>query len=337
MKGEFHAWFGLFDRPGHVQKGAVNYLTGIAAVPLKEASELAQVTDPLARLELLAQALLTPYKEYARAGARREGGGLPQLYASTAFQRALEARRQQMAALGLLPGLPDLRPLPAYSFALHFTFTLRTSYISKDDVGLHILDNPVRKDRVFGLPTVGPTAWKGSLRAAIRQANGWDDEHPELLRLFGAIRQDTEGQAGCLYFYPTFFTRLGLEVINPHDRRSNAGQQPIYFECVPANAQGDFTLLYVPDGEIGRDQALADLKLVAEGVRDLFTVYGFGAKTSSGYGLAQETFVADAQGKAQALIELKGGGRYRCRSFAGLRQAAEKLADALTKQAGGAS
>jgi CRISPR-associated protein Cmr2 len=34
---------------------------------------------------------------------------------------------------------------------------------------------------------------------------------------------------------------------------------------------------------------LADLKLVAEGLRALFTVYGFGAKTSSGFGLAQET------------------------------------------------
>jgi hypothetical protein len=65
------------------------------------------------------------------------------------------------------------------------------------------------------------------------------------------------------------------------------------------------------------------------------TVYGFGAKTSNGYGVADETFPVDGQGKAQALVELKSIGRYRCRSFAGLRQAAEKLAGALTKQPGG--
>lgn len=294
MKREFHAQLDIVNRPGHIQKGAVSFLLGAATAPPTETPDFAEVVDPLARVDLLAQALLTQDKDYARAGSRHDGGGLPQLYRSQAFQDALAARRRQMAALGLLPALPDLAILPAGSFAVHFTFTLCTPYISKDDVGLHILDNPVRKDRVFGLPMIAATGWKGALRAALRQAKGWDDDHSDLLRLCGSARDDETGQAGRLYFYPTFFTQLGLEVINPHDRRFNAGKQPIYFESVPAGAQGDFALLYVPTDCAGDDaaetrrQAVADLTLVTEGIETLMTRTGFGAKTSSGYGLAQE-------------------------------------------------
>jgi CRISPR-associated protein Cmr2 len=100
--------------------------------------------------------------------------------------------------------------------------------------------------------------------------------------------------AGRLYCYPTFFDRLSLEVINPHDRESGAGLQPIYFEDVPAGATGTFTLLYVPFDRIGEDaaetrrQVAADLNLITEGVQAMMTLYGFGAKTSSGFGLARE-------------------------------------------------
>jgi len=341
MQREFLSAFALLQARDDIQRAGIDFLLGRGQAP-GGFPHLAEVVDPLARVELLAQALLTSNKDYARAGSRQERGGLPSLYRSQAFQEALDARRRQMAALGLLPTLPDLAALPTGSFAVHFTFTLRTPYISKDDVGLHILDNPVRKDRVFGLPMVASTGWKGALRAALREANGWDDNHPDLLRLCGDARDDERGHAGRLYFYPTFFTRLGLEVINPHDRQSNAGQQPIYFECVPAGAQGDFTLLYVPFDRVGEDdgetrrQAVADLGLVAAGIEAMMTRSGFGAKTSVGCGAAEETFPVDGQGKARALVELKGGVRYRCRSFAGLRQAAEKLAEALAKQAGGA-
>ena len=349
MKREFHAQLDIVNRPGHVQKGAVSFLLGATPAPPTEMPDLAHFSDPLARLDLLAQALLTQNKDYARAGSRREGGGLPQLYRSPAFQDALAARRQQMAALGLLPTLPDLAALPAGSFASHFTFTLRTPYISKDDAGLHILDNPVRKDRVFGLPMIAATGWKGALRAALRQAHDWGDDHPDLLRLCGAARDDETGQAGRLYFYPTFFTQLGLEVINPHDRQSNAGSQPIYFESVPAGAQGEFALLYAPLDRINNEKAdsvrqlqalpeevAKDLSLVVAGIEALMTSTGFGAKTSNGYGTAETEFVKDAQGKSQALIRVKAVGSYRCRSFAGLRQAAWMLSKTLREAAGGA-
>ena len=93
---------------------------------------------------------------------------------------------------------------------------------------------------------------------------------------------------GSLYFYPTFFDRIGLEVINPHDRKTGAGKQPIYYECVPAGTRGTFTLLYVPlNASVGEDENHKKvLKLVGKGLKAMLTRYGFGAKTSSGYGVA---------------------------------------------------
>lgn len=99
---------------------------------------------------------------------------------------------------------------------------------------------------------------------------------------------------GRLMFYPTFFNELGLEVINPHDRETGAGTLPIYFETVPAEAKGVFSLLYVPFDRVGKDieetvrETAEDLFRVAEGVAYLFTEFGFGAKTSSGFGLAKK-------------------------------------------------
>ncbi len=119
---------------------------------------------------------------------------------------------------------------------------------------------------------------------------------------------------GALHFYPTFFNRIGLEVINPHNRKTGAGTQPIYFECVPIGTRGVFSLLYVPlyqqnmdteqnggpdTSDQGNQDATAstqpdshhsiverDLQLLAHGIKAMLTQYGFGAKTSSGFGAA---------------------------------------------------
>ncbi|MCB0047682.1 MAG: hypothetical protein KDD92_19830 [Caldilineaceae bacterium] len=104
--------------------------------------------------------------------------------------------------------------------------------------------------------------------------------------------------AGRLYFYPSFFHRLSLEVINPHDRETGAGSLPIYFESVPIGATAPFTLLYTPLDRVGRDgaetrrQVTADLQLIAGGLQAMLTVYGFGAKTSSGFGVADDAIEA---------------------------------------------
>jgi CRISPR-associated protein Cmr2 len=97
-------------------------------------------------------------------------------------------------------------------------------------------------------------------------------------------------RAGRLRFFPTFFTRIGLEVINPHERSTRAGTQPIYIECVPQDAEGTFALLYVPFDLVGKPTDIVghevadDLRVLGPAANAMLVTYGFGAKTSSGFG-----------------------------------------------------
>ncbi|HXF70260.1 MAG TPA: RAMP superfamily CRISPR-associated protein [Thermoflexus sp.] len=216
-----------------------------------------------------------------------------------AFHRLREWGLKQLYETYWAAPTVDLSILPAYSFTIRFTFTLAAPYISKDDNSFYIIDNPIVRDRVFRLPMVRSTSWKGSLYAALwRLGHDRQDQEP-MRRLFGEIRTsaggEEKGRAGRLFFYPTFFTRMGLEIINPHDRKRRVGKNPILFESVPIGAEGTFTLLYVPFDRVGQDpeetagQVAEDLRLLAKGLQALFTIYGFGAKTSSGFGVAHET------------------------------------------------
>lgn len=193
---------------------------------------------------------------------------------------------------------PDLSLLPLGSFFIQFTFKLLKPYISRDDNPFYIIDNPIVRDKVFRFPMVRSTAWKGSLRHALWQLGYQEDDEGEkgkqIQRLFGTANdeQPDEGNNGRLYFYPTFFTQTSLEIINPHDRERRVGKNPILMESVPIGANGAFTLLYTPLDRIGkavgetRQQIFADLQLAAAGLEAMLTIYGFGAKTSSGFGLA---------------------------------------------------
>jgi CRISPR-associated protein Cmr2 len=188
----------------------------------------------------------------------------------------------------------DLSPLPIGSWFLQVTFTLAKPYISKDDNPFYIIDNPIVRDKVYRLPMVRSTAWKGNLYSALWQLGHDKQEDEQMQRLFGEIRGEESGRAGRLYFYPTFFTKTSLEIINPHDRKRRVGKNPILFESVPKDATGTFSLLYVPFDLIGKPkdeiskQALADLQLVAEGLQAMMLTYGFSAKRTSGYGTARD-------------------------------------------------
>lgn len=197
------------------------------------------------------------------------------------------------------PLLDDLSCLPVGSFYIQFKFTLLKPYISRDDNAFYIVDNPIVREKVFRLPMVRSTAWKGSLRHALWQVAGYQNEEQQdqqIKRLFGTANdeQPEEGNSGRLYFYSSFFTLTSLEVINPHGRKTRVGTTPILIESVPIGAESTFTVLYSPLDRIGQEgvetrlQVIADLKLLADGLLALFTVYGFGAKTSSGFGLANE-------------------------------------------------
>ena len=327
--------------------------------------------NPFTQAKLLAAALAMPFKKTGRTHYRAliqgERGHGP--YEQVQIANGLNWLERLVLEHSPLNGFATL---PRYSFALELHFELARPYLSRDDDAFYIIDNPVRKDKVFKVPFVAPTSWKGCLRSVATQglltafarllpANPPADEAereallPKLWKervqrvvLFGNEKQNdadflnrwlsprlfperpeesaeerrqclkeqakqlgkafdaylkanhyrtekVEGRQGRLFCFPTFFNKIDLEIINPHDRKRRVGKNPILFECVPAGATGTFRLLYVPydfPGEVTPDEAMlraqvqADLPLVAETVHDLLIVYGFGAKTSSGFGTA---------------------------------------------------
>jgi len=339
--------------------------------------------NPATRSQLLAALTGGPLQELARSEHKV-------LISSEAFATQVIGRGLAAAhELGLEgPGPEALSALIPYSLLVRLRFTLRKPYISKDDEVFSVVENAVRKERVFRLPMVGATAWKGSLRsAAIADFCRWCRKgapevtqatalvrRAQLVRLFGNEKEQTEnflnrvlakatgaeeedvaqrfqryleqigyvakrveGRQGRLFFFPTFLDKVGLEVINPHSRTRRVGKNPIVMECARKGASGRFHLLYVPFDRVGEEErqtaeeAGTDIETVAKSLRDMFTELGFGAKTSSGYGVA-ETAVADGflHGRTAA-----GQLDQPYVSFETISQAARQLAVSL-REAGGA-
>ncbi|HXF06375.1 MAG TPA: RAMP superfamily CRISPR-associated protein [Blastocatellia bacterium] len=212
------------------------------------------------------------------------------------------------------PNFGDL--VSARWLGLQVDFKLLTPWYSKDDRVFHVLDNPVRKDRVFGVPFMSAASWKGMLRWACRMQAGlrehlengkrfedWRD--PDwILHLFGNEKGEEETfHQGALVFYPTWFDRIGFEVINPHSRERRAGTQPIYYEVVPGRkprpdnpgeheegGKGSLYLLYAPwPGMKPAVDTIDFLPKLLEAIETLLTTYGISAKRTVGWGTAQIT------------------------------------------------
>jgi hypothetical protein len=254
----------------------------------------APVDDAYAHLQLLAQTVTDTDWSTKAKEVYREEVALPrsgQLSYSGYIGRVTE----DYAALGFAtPKLDgrDLVRLPAHSFFLYVPFTLAAPYISQDDAPLYIHENPVRKDHVIRVPIVSSTSWKGAFRAALRWRLEVEDDDDRVVCLMGNAKGAAEGfRRGRLSFYSTFFDALEVGMINPHDRRSGAGTQPIHIERVPRGATGAFALLYTPIVPDARSEALPtwrdvlhDLDLVGQASYTLLAELGFGAKTGSGMG-----------------------------------------------------
>lgn len=193
------------------------------------------------------------------------------------------------------PKINNLNDFPLFSFFLQFTFTLAKPYLSKDDETFYICDNPIRKDKVFKVPIVSGSTWKGNMRWTARQVKELNPDKSYdkvIIRLFGNEKKEERAFCrGRLSFYPTFFDKISLEVINPHDRKTKAGTVPIYIESVPEGATGTFSLLYVPFDLMGKpaeeikQQVTEDINLVYDSLKEMMLTYGFSAKKSSGFGI----------------------------------------------------
>jgi len=262
-----------------------------------------------------------------------------------------------------ISNVTSINKFPAFSFFIQLPFTLAKPYISRDDEEFYIHENPIKKDKVFKVPMVAPSSWKGNLRwvatkflldkiehgldkISYEQKEELIENRCQIIRLFGTekegiedvesnkieahldrlfgneltklfrkrVRQkgyvDKNGMGkGRLFFYPTFFDKIALEVINPHDRKTKAGKQPIYMESVPTDTKGIFSLLYIPFNLIGRvesvvkKEVLEDLKLVFSALKEMMLIYGFSAKKSSGFGVIEDNFEEDGQPAGKFLIK----------------------------------
>lgn len=229
-------------------------------------------------------------------------------------RRTYQQEAAQLSSLTLPKGLafdPDWMPTVPGWFSLAIDFELQAPWYSKDDRPFHVLDNPVRKDRVFGVPFMSAASWKGLLRWACRMEAGLledlgqsENKHrkkdPEWIEhLFGKEKGEQEDfLRGALAFRPTWFDKVGFELINPHDRKRRAGTVPITYEVVPGRrvvrtnqgeqetpgAQGSLRLLYAPLPGSGTPKDTFDNLFAA--IEKLLTVYGFSAKRTAGWGLA---------------------------------------------------
>jgi CRISPR-associated protein Cmr2 len=197
---------------------------------------------------------------------------------------------------------PILEPseLPEGSHTIKIRFTLRKPYASHDDKGFYIIDNPITKDRVFKIPLIRSSSWKGSLR--------WVSKHalckPELVveRLFGNQKEKQKAKQGRLFFYSTFLNQVSLDVITPLKRDTRTPRRgPILFETVPAGSCGTFSLLYFPfdllpalrsQDKPAKEKAIeemkGDLEVLKEAVPAMLLTYGFAAKKTSGYSVVKD-------------------------------------------------
>lgn len=271
---------------------------------------------------------------------------IPDTYAKMKYLLTRDARDARTMYQGLVKnykaglwGVPEpsskvLELLPRFSLFLRFNFVLATPYLSKDDDGFHICDNPVKKDKVSKAPIVPGSTWKGNMRWAAgrklleaefsENVIVFEKRRAQIVKLFGnenkpqtayfnnltsengvdlfqEFTQEWTNQDGIrkgrLCFYPTGFSNIWLEVINPHSRRTKAGTMPIYIESVPEGARGFFNLLYVPFDLMGKPEnevkaeVISDLEIIYESLYEMMITYGFSAKKSSGFGLVRNQIV----------------------------------------------
>jgi CRISPR-associated protein Cmr2 len=231
--------------------------------------------------------------------------------------------------------------LPKGSWIIKFKMTLLKSFISNDDTSFYIIDNPVKKDKVFGIPYTSAMSWKGNLRWTMMKIHlepliNSPEEFADMrflhTLLFGSekgMEEESAGWAnyldnlcqsakknyqnklkeefkqekipnikGTLFFYPTFWNEIDMDVINPHNRKTKSGKNPIYYEIIPEGAIGSFRLLYIPIHyfacKLSDDsfflKILQDMLNIVVALKEMMLIYGFSAKKSCGFGVIKDEF-----------------------------------------------
>jgi len=197
----------------------------------------------------------------------------------------------------LLPDKSQMAIMPLGSCLLQFDLKLERPFFSKDDLAFYPMDNPLKREHILGVPYLSASGVKGLLRWAWQMCreNTKDKDRMKILdeseKHFFGPRQgeldDDTGQQGCLYFYPLFWNgAVGLDVINPHNRETGTGINPIQYEVVKIGGTTTLSLMYV-----NRNESLADAKTFLELIEEPLTFFledsGISAKRTAGWGFVK--------------------------------------------------
>jgi len=264
-----------------------------------------QVVDPQGSYDVLKQAPWTTRAQVLATGLiedknfneliknghdKKNIGGYPKLIKDTAPFPSSDPL--DIAAL-CAPRPACLAVLPSGSCLLRVGVRLRRPFTSKDDLAFYPIDNPLKREWVFQTPYLPVAGVKGLLRWAWRMCFGDNEKTREIL-LFGPRNEGLKGGddlAGCLYIWPLFWRgKVGLEVINPHDRLSGAGQDPIKYEIVEAGATADIWLLFLNRRLEDAAGFLAEtVSPLVDALSYLVTESGLSAKRSADWGSVDVT------------------------------------------------
>jgi len=290
------------------------------------------IKDPYTELEsiysrilLLVPSVIERVKEFAKSGHYKYGGG----YKSLVFdekglnlytRQLIRPSLKELENLGIYPPSIEVEKLPCFSVFLQIHFTLATPCYIGDNETYYLHECSQLKEKVFKVPMLSPSSWKGLFRSVALQLAVEEDNSKIVDRLFGSSVEDVietgERGQGRLRFYPTFFDTIGLDVINPHSRRTKSGTVPILEEIVVPNSRGIFTLVYIPIDllitEKGRAQIKTeiseDLRFLYKLLKEVLHTYGFSAKSSRGFGIARSKYVRNNKHKdlPGGFIEMSG-------------------------------
>lgn len=208
-----------------------------------------------------------------------------------------------------------LPKLPRFSWYISLPVRLMKPFTSRDDREMHVLDNPICREWILGMPMIRPSTWKGNLRW-MANISGLD---PVVLeRLFGnRTDEKIDFHKGRLNFYPTFFDHINFNVMTPLDRERRIPKTgPILMESVQHGPNdnstiGELSILYLSppsawkkEDEVIR-QVAVDLIQTTNILADMLLSYGFSAKKTTGFGVIKNDF-HDKNGIKSGVLGLTG-------------------------------
>ncbi|RMD68233.1 MAG: hypothetical protein D6819_09880 [Gammaproteobacteria bacterium] len=229
---------------------------------------------------------------------------------------------------GLQRPLVDVAMLTPGSVRVRLDFWLLTPLITRDDDPFYLFDNPVRKERVFGLPHLAAASVKGLALDAFRRSFPKEvqgQDHPaqdrayrlaldQARRLFGISSDGDEAspvnERGRVHWGAVWFEKVQYLVMNPMDPDTGTGTLPIQFEAIAPEQKSAVECFYFNPLGHKPATALMDMAELIAALSTWWPVLGLGAKRRAGYGALQPTG-AEVHIHGEGPQKLEGEGSWR--------------------------